>query len=305
MLAVLSGAARRAGGRRACRRRCRPSAAAGRGWRVRCGRWRELLRDRAFLGYALAGGLAFGALFAYISGSSFVLQGIYGALAAALQRAVRGQRARADRGQPGQRAARRAASARARLLRGGLPAIAASGDRAARVVVLIGGLRRRRRPGRRCSSIVSSLSFVLPNATALALADHARWRAPPRRCSASPVPDRRARRAAGRRGGHRQRGADGRRDGHASPRRARGAPRRGPAARWRPRDDARHDLRLLRRRRQPGRAGARRAARRAAARPPAGARPATEEVERAAGGPAAAALAARLAGRWPGARRRA
>ena len=38
----------------------------------------ELLRDRAFLGYALAGGLTFGALFAYISGSSFVLQRIYG-----------------------------------------------------------------------------------------------------------------------------------------------------------------------------------------------------------------------------------
>jgi DHA1 family bicyclomycin/chloramphenicol resistance-like MFS transporter len=38
----------------------------------------DLLRDRAFLGYALAGGLTFGALFAYISGSSFVLQRIYG-----------------------------------------------------------------------------------------------------------------------------------------------------------------------------------------------------------------------------------
>ena len=37
-----------------------------------------LLRDRSFVGYALAGGLTFGALFAYISGSSFVLQRIYG-----------------------------------------------------------------------------------------------------------------------------------------------------------------------------------------------------------------------------------
>jgi sorbitol/mannitol transport system permease protein len=37
----------------------------------------ELLRDRSFLGYALASGLTFGALFAYISGSSFALQGIY------------------------------------------------------------------------------------------------------------------------------------------------------------------------------------------------------------------------------------
>ena len=37
-----------------------------------------LLRDRSFLGHGLASGLTFGALFAYISGSSFVLQGIYG-----------------------------------------------------------------------------------------------------------------------------------------------------------------------------------------------------------------------------------
>ena len=75
--------------------------------RARCRPCATLLRDRWFVGHALAGGLAFGALFAYISGSSFVLQGIYGALAAALQRAVRDERARADRGQPGQRAARR------------------------------------------------------------------------------------------------------------------------------------------------------------------------------------------------------
>ena len=37
----------------------------------------RLLRDRAFLGYTLASGLAFGAMFVYISGSPFVLQGIY------------------------------------------------------------------------------------------------------------------------------------------------------------------------------------------------------------------------------------
>jgi DHA1 family bicyclomycin/chloramphenicol resistance-like MFS transporter len=35
-------------------------------------------RDRAFLGYALAGGLVFAAMFAYISGSPFVTQEIYG-----------------------------------------------------------------------------------------------------------------------------------------------------------------------------------------------------------------------------------
>ncbi|WP_246258363.1 Bcr/CflA family multidrug efflux MFS transporter [Amycolatopsis anabasis] len=37
-----------------------------------------LLADRKFLGYALASGLMFAGLFAYISGSSFVLQDVYG-----------------------------------------------------------------------------------------------------------------------------------------------------------------------------------------------------------------------------------
>ena len=61
-----------------CRRRCRPSAAAAQRAGRTLGTMRALLRDRWFVGHALAGGLGFGALFAYISGSSFVLQGIYG-----------------------------------------------------------------------------------------------------------------------------------------------------------------------------------------------------------------------------------
>jgi DHA1 family bicyclomycin/chloramphenicol resistance-like MFS transporter len=77
LLTVLSGCSR-CWSSSPCRRRCRPSAAARTAWRVPCRSWAELLRDRAFLGYALAGGLTFGALFAYISGSSFVLQRIYG-----------------------------------------------------------------------------------------------------------------------------------------------------------------------------------------------------------------------------------
>lgn len=40
--------------------------------------FRVLCSDRLFIGYALAGGLSFAAMFAYISGSSFVLQDIYG-----------------------------------------------------------------------------------------------------------------------------------------------------------------------------------------------------------------------------------
>jgi DHA1 family bicyclomycin/chloramphenicol resistance-like MFS transporter len=40
--------------------------------------FRELGTDRVFSGYALAGGLAFAAMFAYIAGSPFVVQDIYG-----------------------------------------------------------------------------------------------------------------------------------------------------------------------------------------------------------------------------------
>ncbi len=39
--------------------------------------FRSLLRDRRFVGCSLASGLAFAAMFAYIAGSPFVLQGIY------------------------------------------------------------------------------------------------------------------------------------------------------------------------------------------------------------------------------------
>ena len=39
--------------------------------------FRSLLTDLRFIGYALSAGLAFGAMFAYISGSPLVLQGIY------------------------------------------------------------------------------------------------------------------------------------------------------------------------------------------------------------------------------------
>ncbi|GAA2207957.1 multidrug effflux MFS transporter [Nonomuraea monospora] len=39
----------------------------------------HLLRDRSFMGFALTGGLAFAAMFGYISGSPFVLQDVYGA----------------------------------------------------------------------------------------------------------------------------------------------------------------------------------------------------------------------------------
>jgi MFS transporter, DHA1 family, multidrug resistance protein len=40
--------------------------------------FRDVVRDRVFVGYALAGGLALAAMFAYIAGSPFVVETIYG-----------------------------------------------------------------------------------------------------------------------------------------------------------------------------------------------------------------------------------
>ncbi len=130
---------------------------------------RVLLRDRWFVGHALAGGLGFGALFAYISGSSFVLQGIYGVspqlysvlFAMNGLGLIAGSQLNArlvGRFGPG------------RLLRAGLLSIATSSG-VLLAVVLAGGL------GVWAVLvpmfvIVSSLAFVLPNSTALALADH-------------------------------------------------------------------------------------------------------------------------------------
>ncbi|MGH3241721.1 MAG: multidrug effflux MFS transporter, partial [Spirillospora sp.] len=47
------------------------------GLRATAATFRALAADRSFVGYALTNGLAFGALFTYISGSPFVLQDIY------------------------------------------------------------------------------------------------------------------------------------------------------------------------------------------------------------------------------------
>jgi len=131
---------------------------------------RGLLRDRWFVGHALAGGLGFGALFAYISGSSFVLQRIYDVSPQlySVLFAINGLGLIAG-SQVNARLVGRFGPAR--LLRSGLLSIATSAG-ALLAVVLAGGL------GVWAVLvpmfvIVSSLSFVLPNSTALALADHA------------------------------------------------------------------------------------------------------------------------------------
>jgi DHA1 family bicyclomycin/chloramphenicol resistance-like MFS transporter len=132
---------------------------------------RSLLTQRSFLGYALTAGLAFGALFAYISGSPFVLQDIYGLSPQAFSLAfganglglVAGSQVNArlvGRFGPDY------------LLRRALLVIVAAAA-ALLAVVVIGGLGVW--PVIITTFLVmSSLSFVMPNSTALALADHAK-----------------------------------------------------------------------------------------------------------------------------------
>jgi DHA1 family bicyclomycin/chloramphenicol resistance-like MFS transporter len=133
--------------------------------------FRGLLADRAFLGYALASGLAFAAMFAYISGSPFVLQEIYGvspqqfsllfglnALGLIAASQVNGRLV--------------GSVAPRRLLVGGLIA-SATGGTALLAVIALGG------PGLAgvlpaLFVVVASLGFVRPNATMLALAGHPR-----------------------------------------------------------------------------------------------------------------------------------
>jgi len=131
---------------------------------------RALLRDRWFVGHALAGALGFGALFAYVAGSSFVLQGIYGVSPQlySVLFAMNGVGLIAA-SQVNARLVVRFGPER--MLHAGLLGIAAaSGTLLA--VALTGGLG----VGAVLAPmfvVVSSLSFVLPNSIALALADHA------------------------------------------------------------------------------------------------------------------------------------
>ena len=131
--------------------------------------FRRLAKDSLFVGYALSGGLGFGAMFAYIAGSPFVLQGIYhvspqtfslifgaNALGFVITSQVNGSLV--SRVPP------------ERLLLGGL-ITGAIGGLSLLAVVAIGGLG--------LAAIVpplfvlvSSIGFVVPNAIALALSRH-------------------------------------------------------------------------------------------------------------------------------------
>ena len=133
--------------------------------------FRQLLSNRSFVGYALSCGLAFASMFAYISGSPFVLQDLYG-LSPQLFSIMFGMNALG---------LMLAAQVNGRLI-GRVPPIkllvagliaTATGGIALFLVVTIGGIGL---IGILPSLfvVVASLGFVMPNATALALAGHPR-----------------------------------------------------------------------------------------------------------------------------------
>jgi DHA1 family bicyclomycin/chloramphenicol resistance-like MFS transporter len=130
----------------------------------------ELVRDRAFMGYTLAMGGAFGAMATYISGSPFVLEDIHGVSpqlfsvlfalnAAGIMAASQVSRSLVGRFGP------------RRLLGIGVTISAAGGLGVLVAVVFDLGLA-----GLLPSFfvMVASLGMILPNSTALALADHPR-----------------------------------------------------------------------------------------------------------------------------------
>lgn len=140
-----------------------------RGWRGTLTTLRGLLGRRDFMGYAIASSLVFATVFAYVSGSSFVLQDIYGLspTAFSLVFGVNGIgliiASRIN--------ARIAGRVRSEVILRRAILGTASASLVLLVVILSGGL------GAWAVMvplfvIVSSFAFALPNATALALADH-------------------------------------------------------------------------------------------------------------------------------------
>jgi MFS transporter, DHA1 family, multidrug resistance protein len=128
----------------------------------------DLLRDRCYLGYVLSCGLAMGAMFAYIAGTPFVLEGVYRVSPQAFS-VVFGLNALGivAAGQLSGRLVGRVPPAR--LLAAGLLASSVGG--AALLVAAATG------PGLPAILpalfvVVASIGLIVPNATALALRDH-------------------------------------------------------------------------------------------------------------------------------------
>ena len=100
---------------------------------------RAAARDRAFFGHALAFGLAFAAMFAYIAGSPFVLQDVYGTSPQTFSLVLRRQRARPRRRSPSSAAGSSGGSARAACSAIGLAMGATGGIAVLCVVATLAG----------------------------------------------------------------------------------------------------------------------------------------------------------------------
>ncbi|WIV57431.1 multidrug effflux MFS transporter [Amycolatopsis nalaikhensis] len=130
----------------------------------------RLALDRSFAGYALASGLLFASMFAYISGSSFALQGVYG-LSPQAYSVVFGANG-VGIVLAGQLNGRLVGRVRERVLLrsglllgvvGGISVLAAAVFHAPLALLLVS-----------LFLLVSSIGLVMPNASSLALASHAR-----------------------------------------------------------------------------------------------------------------------------------
>ncbi|MFF1610819.1 multidrug effflux MFS transporter [Amycolatopsis sp. NPDC058278] len=130
----------------------------------------RLALDRSFAGYALASGLLFASMFAYISGSSFALQGVYG-LSPQAYSVVFGANG-VGIVLAGQLNGRLVGRIRERaLLRSGLLLGVAGGALVLASVLFRAPLALLLVP---LFLLVSSIGLVMPNASSLALASHAR-----------------------------------------------------------------------------------------------------------------------------------
>ncbi len=147
----------------------RPEGRRSGGVRATLTTFRGLIADRLFVGYALSSGLAMGAAFTYVSGAPFVLEDIYG-LSPQVFGLLFGTNALGILllGQLGGRLVGRVGSRR--LLIAGLGVASAGGLLLLAAVSLGLGLAFVL-PG--FFLVVSSVGLNSPNATALALADHA------------------------------------------------------------------------------------------------------------------------------------
>jgi DHA1 family bicyclomycin/chloramphenicol resistance-like MFS transporter len=140
-----------------------------RGIRTTLTTFRGLVADRIFVGYALSLGLTMGATFTYVAGAPFVLEGIYG-VSPQVFGLLFGTNALGIMlmGQLGGRLVGRVRSRR--LLVAGLSE-ALAGSLLLLAAVSLGLGLAGVLPG--FLLVVSSIGLISPNATALALADHA------------------------------------------------------------------------------------------------------------------------------------